>query len=96
GDLKAYVIINGRIQSLTFHIPKKVYLEYKSETGPEPIIENGEVTKAMELLPSGQQSDNLYKVVIPEPGFAREMAKTDGLFSNSNIAGVYESQIQSS
>ncbi|KAG7753385.1 hypothetical protein KL911_002778 [Ogataea haglerorum] len=95
GDLKAYVLINGKIHTLTLHVAKKLYLDFKSEPFPDTVLESCEVTRAAELLPSGQKSANLFKLVMSHDVYSREIAKTNGLLNSPHVAGIYETQIQS-
>ncbi|ODV85993.1 hypothetical protein CANARDRAFT_220740 [[Candida] arabinofermentans NRRL YB-2248] len=95
GDLKVFVLIDGKIQSLTFHIPKKVYLSFKAaDFMPTGEIPHCKITKALESLPNKSENQNLYKLVLPEQSFIDESAKAHGLFKNENVSGLYESNIE--
>lgn len=40
GVLEVFVTINGKVQNITFHIPKTIYMKFKSQTMPLQKIKN--------------------------------------------------------
>ncbi|CDK26846.1 unnamed protein product [Kuraishia capsulata CBS 1993] len=95
GNLIASVLIDDKVQTLTFKIPKKVYLGYKSDKVPEIDIANCEFEKSTAVAPSGTKSGNIYKLSMPEDTYKQEMEKCDGALQSPDIDSIYESQIQS-
>ncbi|VEU20318.1 DEKNAAC101151 [Brettanomyces naardenensis] len=93
GDLQVFALIGGKIQSLTLHIEKKIYVKFKSGNLPDGSIENCELSRSVESLPTGGDSENLFKLVMPEQVYIEELNKVDSVLKSTSVAGVYESYI---
>lgn len=93
GELKAFVLIGGRLQTLTVHVPKKVYIKFKSNQLPDYTIDNCQVTPATESLPTGGDNENLFKLVMPESVYRDELDIPESVLHSPLVSGVYESHI---
>lgn len=98
GDLKVVALINGKLQTIRLHVPKKIFVDFKSgKEFPTDSIEQCEVTKSNGLLPTGDSEEkSVYKLVLPESIFNEEINKIGGVLTSTNINGIYESNIESS
>ncbi|ODV97381.1 hypothetical protein PACTADRAFT_49103 [Pachysolen tannophilus NRRL Y-2460] len=98
GDIKAYVLIDGKVQSFTFHIPKKVYLNFREEMKAKDLnrlIKNCNFEKVSSILPNGNTSKNLFKLTMNEYKFTEECNKPGSIFRDESVEGIYESHIGS-
>lgn len=96
GNLKVFVLVKDKIQELTLHIPKIIYVKFKSGNMPDGSIENCIVKKSDESLPTGSNNENIFKLIMPESTYLNEMKKPDSILKSTDIAGTYETQIRSS
>lgn len=98
GKLKAFVLINGKLQTIHIQMLKKIYINFKSNREfPENGINSCEITKSKSILPVGSSEEkNLYRLIMPHNVFEDEMKKTDGILNNPDVEGIYESHIDSS
>lgn len=93
GDVKIFVIAGGKVHSFVVHIPRKIFASFKTEVSPRKRITGCEIEKSVAILPNGQDGSNLYKLTLPENIFQDEMLKVEGLLQDSNILGLYETQV---
>lgn len=93
GDLKVYILAGEKVHSFNFHVPKKVYATFKSELSTKKIIPGCEVEKSNAILPNGHDATNLYKLTMPQSVFQDQLKDVDGILQDSNILGLYESNI---
>lgn len=93
GDIKVYVLASNKVHSFTFHVPKKVYASFKTELSPKKAIRNCEIEKSTAVLPNGHDGSNLYKLTMPEETYLEESTKVESLLQDSNILGLYETQV---
>jgi DNA polymerase epsilon subunit 1 len=94
GNIRAFVLVDGKIQSFIFHVPRKVYLNFKHETLPDGSIPNCEVERVTSILPNGSKIQNLFQLIMPEVVFQEEMNKAGSLFYDLGVEGLYESQVE--
>lgn len=97
GHLKVIALINGKIQTITMNVPKKVFIEFKEgKKFPENSIEHCEVIQSNGLLPAGSSTNgesSLYKLTLPESKFNEEINKVGGTLTSTDVNGIYESKI---
>lgn len=93
GDVRAFVLIDGKIQSFIFHVPKKIYLSFKKASLPDDTIPSCEIEKVTSILPNGHNANNLFRLTMPESVYQEEMNKAGGLLLNQHVLGLYESQV---
>lgn len=95
GALRVSVSIAGKIHSLMFHIPKLVYVTFKTDVPLTKHIVNCEIERSKATLPNGHDGTYLYKVTMPETMYNEEMSKVDSFMNDSNLLGLYESEVKS-
>lgn len=93
GVVKAYLLINNKIHAFNFHIPRRLFASFKSELSPRRGIQGCELEKSNAILPNGHNGTNLYKLVMPEAVYHEEAEKATSLLNDSNLLGLYETQI---
>lgn len=96
GDIKAFVLVNNKIQTFTFHVPRTIYVDFQNKSLPDGSIPLCSVEKALSILPDGTKSPNLYRLTMPEDTYQTERFKKDGLLQKSSIKGIYETRIEPS
>lgn len=98
GDLKVYALVGGKVHTFTFHIPKKLYAAFKDRL-PRNVIEGiskvGEIEKSNSILPNGHDGTHLYKLTMTELTYTEELTNVDGILQDSELLGLYETQISS-
>lgn len=93
GAVKAYLLVNNKIHSFTFHIPRKIFATFKTELSQRKKVQGCEIERSNAVLPNGHDGRNLYKLVMPESIYNEETEKATSLLNDSNILGLYETQI---
>lgn len=93
GEVRAFVLIDKKIITLTLKVPRQVFLNLKRNDLPAVEIEGCVVEKVNHTLPNGHQSVHLFKLVMSEEVFIRDASKFATLFGHSSIEGVYEKQV---
>lgn len=98
GALDVFVLMNGKIQTLTFKIPKSVYIKMKNDDIPIDKVQNFLFEKVNMVLPNNpkiKSSDNIYKLTLPESEYFIAKEKPSSILNDDNILGVFESAITS-
>ncbi|KAK6456843.1 DNA-directed DNA polymerase epsilon, catalytic subunit A [Scheffersomyces xylosifermentans] len=95
GEVRVYVSASGKVHSFTFHVPKQVYASFKTELSPRKYISGCETEKSNAILPNGHDGSHLYKLTLPEVRYNEEISNVDSLLQDSNVLGLYETQIGS-
>ncbi|KAK6465694.1 DNA-directed DNA polymerase epsilon, catalytic subunit A [Scheffersomyces coipomensis] len=93
GDVKVYVSAGTKVHSFTFHVPKKVFASFKTDISNRKNIPGCEIEKSNAALPNGHDGSHLYKLTMPETTFHEAHTNVDSLLQDSNILGLYETQI---
>ena len=98
GVLEAYVLINGKIQSLKFNVPKTVFLRYHGEVLPQEKVRNFQVEKVNPVLPNNHNSDgfnstSVFKITLPEGIYMEERENNFSIFNDEGTLGIHESSI---
>ncbi|KAK6204772.1 DNA-directed DNA polymerase epsilon, catalytic subunit A [Scheffersomyces amazonensis] len=94
GDIKVYVSTGNKVNTFTFHIPKKIYASFKTELSHRKLIGGGcEIEKSNAALPNGHDGSHLYKLTMAESVYHEQSVNVDGLLQDSNLLGIYESNI---
>ena len=94
GDIRAFVLIDGKIQSFIFHIPRKLYLSFRSTALPGGTIPSCEVEKVSSILPNGHKASNLFRLTMPESVYQDELNKAGSILQDPNVLGLYEAQVE--
>ncbi|KAL4879667.1 hypothetical protein BJY04DRAFT_220006 [Aspergillus karnatakaensis] len=93
GIVRAFVLIDRKIHTLTVKVPRTVYINLKQDSLPDVDVPECEVEKVTHTLPNGHPSVHLFKLTLPEETFLREADKIDVLLQHPSVEGVYERNI---
>ena len=93
GQIRAFVLIDKRVHSLTVKVPRQLFLNLKDSELPDVDIEGCAVKKVTHTLPNGHPSVHLFKLIMPEEVYVREAQKLSILFNHPSVEGVYEKQM---
>lgn len=93
GDIRAFVLINQKIHSLTVKVPRQVYLNLKGLELPDVDIQGCTVEKVNHALPNGHPSVHLFRLTLSEEIYMQESEKLASLFNHPSVEGVYERQV---
>ena len=93
GEVKAFVLIDGKIHGIRVNVPRRLFLNLKDESLPDIEIEGCEVEKVTHALPNGHPSVHLFRLVMPEQVYVNESSKLTALFNHPSVEGVYENQL---
>lgn len=93
GELRAFILIDHRIHSLSIRVPRQMYLNLKGQELPDVDIERCTVEKVTHTLPNGHSSVHLFKLIMPEEVFRQEADKLATLFHHPSVEGIYELQV---
>ncbi|CAI5755607.1 unnamed protein product [Candida verbasci] len=94
GDLKVYILVGGKVHTFNFHIPKKIFASFKTELPERRLnILGCEIEKSNAILPNGHDATNLYKFYMPQSVYQEQVSDPTSLLQDSNILGLYESNI---
>lgn len=98
GMLDVFVLMNGKIQTLTFKIPKSIYLKMKTDDIPVHKVQNYLFEKVNMVLPNNPKitsNDNIYKLTLPESEYISAKEKASSILNDDNLLAVFESSITS-
>ena len=93
GEVKAFVLIDGKIHTLKVNVPRRLFLNLKDDTLPDIEISGCQVEKVAHTLPNGHPSVHLFRLVMAEQVYLNESSKLTALFNHPSVEGVYESQL---
>ncbi|KAK4697394.1 DNA polymerase epsilon subunit 1, partial [Lecanoromycetidae sp. Uapishka_2] len=93
GQIKAFVLLDNKVHSLTVKVPRILFLNLKGSELPDVDIEGCAVEKVTHTLPNGHPSVHLFKLVMPEEVYVREAPKVAILFNHPSIEGIYEKHV---
>ncbi|ANZ74792.1 BA75_01783T0 [Komagataella pastoris] len=94
GEVKALVFIDGKVQTFTIAVPRKVFLGLKTtDSGSLTIPDECTIEPSTNHLPKGEKVESLFKLTMSEEKFNSERGNCNGLFQHEDVKCVYESQI---
>ncbi|KAF9884058.1 DNA polymerase epsilon catalytic subunit [Aspergillus nanangensis] len=93
GIVRAFVLIDRKIHTLTVKVPRQLYVNLKQDSLPDVDIPDCEVEKVNHTLPNGHPSVHLFKLTLSEDTYLHESEKMNVLFQHPSIEGVYEKSI---
>ena len=93
GEVKAFVLIDKKVHTLTVKVPRQFFLNLKGKDLPAVEIEGCAVEKVSHILPNGHQSLHLFKLVMSEEVYIREAQEFAALFGHPSVEGVYEKHV---
>lgn len=96
GILDVFVSIQGQVQILKFKIPKTIYVNFNSI--PNLDLEHLAMEPCHATIPNNPHisqttSRNLYKCTMPESVYEDTVQGESSPFSDTNVAGVFESTV---
>ena len=93
GEIRAFVLIDHRVHTLTVKVPRQLYLNLKGSELPDVDFEGCTVEKVNHTLPNGHPSVHLFRLTMLEETYLREAQKLAVLFHHPSVEGVYEKQV---
>ena len=93
GIVKAFVLIDRKIHTLTVKVPRQVYINLKQDSLPDVEVPDCEVEKVNHTLPNGHPSVHLFKMTLSEETWLQEAENIDVLLQHPSVEGVYEKNI---
>ncbi|PKY08275.1 putative DNA polymerase epsilon, catalytic subunit A/POL2 [Aspergillus campestris IBT 28561] len=93
GVVKAFVLIDRKIHTLTVKVPRQVYINLKQDSLPDVEVPDCEVEKVNHTLPNGHPSVHLFKMTLSEETWLQEAENIDVLLQHPSVEGVYEKNI---
>ncbi|KAL8740732.1 MAG: hypothetical protein Q9190_006593, partial [Brigantiaea leucoxantha] len=93
GEIRAFVLIDSKVHSLTIRVPRQLFLNVKGVDLPNVDIAGCSAERVHHTLPNGHPSVHLFKLVMPEEIYIRENRKITALFNHPSVEGVYETQL---
>ncbi|KAL9036101.1 MAG: hypothetical protein Q9214_006288, partial [Letrouitia sp. 1 TL-2023] len=93
GEIRAYVLIDTKVHSITVKVPRQLFLNVKGNDLPDVDIAECVAERVHHTLPNGHPSAHLFRLVMPEEVYVRESQKISMLLDHPSIEGVYETQL---
>ncbi|KAL7272628.1 DNA polymerase epsilon catalytic subunit [Rhizina undulata] len=93
GELKAWILIGGKIHGLKLKVPRKIFMNLKGRELPDVELDMCLVEKVNHTLPNGHPSVHLFSLTMPEEVYVTEARKISSLVSHPSVEGVYETQV---
>lgn len=93
GEIRAFVLINGKIHVIKVNVPRRLLLNLKDGKLPEVDIQGCRVDKVNGTLPTGQASVHLFKLTMSETTFLGQSDRLTTLFNHPSVEGIYESEV---
>ena len=93
GVVTAFALIDSKIHTIKFKVPRQVFLNLKSKELPDIEVDGCEVEQVNHTLPNGHSSVHLFKLTVSEEVYFGEAEKFSMLFNHPSVEGVYEKQL---
>ncbi|KAK9328195.1 hypothetical protein V1520DRAFT_346727 [Lipomyces starkeyi] len=93
GELKCWVMIGGKIQNVKITVPRKLYVDVNSSDISSTGLMDATVQKVSHTLPNGNNSNQLFRITMPEKFYIQQRQMATGFFAHPSIEAVYESNI---
>ncbi|KAK6349869.1 DNA polymerase epsilon catalytic subunit [Orbilia brochopaga] len=93
GEIHAHVLIDRKVHLVKVLVPRTIFVNFRSQDIPRLRLKGCTVEPANYTLPNGHPSSNLYKLTMPEQTYVDEFQRMSALTSDSNIEGIYETEI---
>lgn len=98
GVVNIIALIDKHIRTLKIHLPKSIYINFKTSNLPPGGIENCIMEKSSALLPNVKEINNdsssqLFHLTMPEEVFENETHKPSSVLNSENVLGIYESSV---
>ncbi|AMD19555.1 HCL596Wp [Eremothecium sinecaudum] len=101
GVVDIYALIHEKVQIVKVHVPKTIYVNYKTNNLPPGSIRNCKIEKSHAIPPNNPSinrydKSSLFKLTLPEMVYLDEVKKTSSILNNTSVLGIYESSIPAS
>ena len=93
GVVAAYVLIGAKIHSVKIKVPRRLFLNLKSQDLPDIVVDGCHVEPSTHALPNGHPSVHLFQLTVPEDVYYEESEKFSLLFNHPSVEGVYEKEV---
>ncbi|KMQ44698.1 Ribonuclease H-like domain [Trichophyton rubrum] len=93
GEVKAFVLIDRKVHTITIKIPRQIFINFKDVNLPDVDITGCSVQKVNHTLPNGHPSVHLFQLSMPEETYLREASKISLLLNHPSVEGVYEKKV---
>ncbi|KAI4165047.1 MAG: hypothetical protein LQ342_001324 [Letrouitia transgressa] len=93
GEIRAYILIDSKVHSITVKVPRQLFLNVKGNDLPDVDIAECVAERVPHTLPNGHPSAHLFRLIMPEEVYVRESQKIAMLLDHPSIEGVYETQL---
>ncbi|CAG8516863.1 18561_t:CDS:10 [Acaulospora morrowiae] len=97
GEFFMWIFSGQKFQKVRLTVPRKFYINYKSNTIPAEIEEminaKGSINKVNRTLPRSRERFNLFEVVMLEYTYQKNLSLLLNIFNDPFTEGVYETQV---
>jgi DNA polymerase epsilon subunit 1 len=93
GEVRAFILIGGKIQTITVKVPRTLFVNFKDMDLPNVDVADCSVQKVNHMLPNGHPSVHLFKMTLPEETYVRESTKMSQILDHPSVEGVYERKV---
>ncbi|KAL1407078.1 DNA polymerase epsilon catalytic subunit [Vanrija albida] len=93
GEFRLWLAIDGTFQSVRLRVPREFYLNFKKKPGLETFSTRYDVAPVTRVLPRGQASLNLYRLMVDEALYVDGESHFSSLINNPNVDGAFELQV---
>jgi DNA polymerase epsilon subunit 1 len=91
GMLKAWVLVGQAISSIRIRVPRSFYVNFRSsDSVPDFNLPDCTMKETVAKLPSGQMSNKMYLLTMPESAYQSSSKELAALAANPAVEGVYE------
>ncbi|KAK9478531.1 hypothetical protein V1514DRAFT_330928 [Lipomyces japonicus] len=95
GKLKCWIAIENRIYQVALNVPKTIFIDFKSTDLPNIMVNDMIIEKVNHTLPSGNNSNMLYKISMKEEFYAEQEQSPLSILNHHSVGAIYESQVDS-
>lgn len=93
GHLRAFVLIDRKVHSLTITVPRQLFINTRGGELPDTEVPDCTADRVYHTLPNGHHSAMLFKLTMPEDVYIRESSKIAAICHHPSVEGVYEKQV---
>lgn len=93
GEVRAFILVGGKIQTVTVKVLRKLLVNLKKENLPDVDVPDCSVRKVNHTLPNGHPSVHLFQLTLPEETYLKESGKISAMLDHPSVEGVYEKRI---
>ncbi|KAI5296332.1 DNA polymerase epsilon catalytic subunit [Ascosphaera acerosa] len=93
GELKMFVLIGNKVQSLRVHVPRSILVNFKSDDIFDVDLSDATVEPSNEVVPNGHPSVHLYRLTMSEDTWLRDADQITVMLDHPSVEGVYEKKL---